>query len=69
MNLVDLPKQDASKLRKCLDAIKRQLPDQLEMLAVLARIDHAKYQAYVTAGFSKDQAFELMKAEKIKARV
>lgn len=68
-NLVGLPKQEASELRKVLETIKRGMPEQMELIAMLAQMDFAKFQAYVAAGFKPEQAIDLLKAEKIKASV
>jgi hypothetical protein len=68
-NITPIPKQDASELRKAIEAMKRAMPEQLELALVLARMDHAKFEAYQTAGFTAAQALELLKAEKIRAHV
>lgn len=64
-----IPKQDASELRKLLDGMKRAMPEHMELLALLAKMDFAKFEAYVAAGFKPEQALDLLKAEKIKASV
>lgn len=68
-NIIGIPKQEASDLRKILDTIKRGMPEQIELIATLARMDFARYEAYVAAGFKSEQAIDLLKAEKIKAHV
>ena len=68
-NISAIPKQDASELRKVLEQMKRAMPEHIELVALLARMDFAKFEAYVAAGFKPDQAIDLLKAEKIKAHV
>ena len=68
-HITALPKPDATELRKILDTIKRTMPEELELRAVLAQMDFAKFNAYIQAGFKEHQALELLKAEKIKASV
>lgn len=67
--VVGLPPSNPSELRKVLDTLKRGMPDQLELLTMLARMDFAKFEAYIAAGFKPEQAIDLLKAEKIKAHV
>lgn len=68
-NITPIPKQDASDLRKVIEGLKRAMPEQVELATLLAKIEFAKYEAYIAAGFSKDQAIDLLKAEKIRASV
>ena len=53
----------ASKLRELLEAMKNELPVQIEILAVVAKIRREKFKAYKREGFTDAQALELVKAE------
>lgn len=57
------------KFKKLLEEAKRRLDDELELQTLLARIDRAKWQAWVKEGFTESQALELLKAEKIKVKL
>lgn len=49
------------KFKKLLEEAKRRLDDELELQTLLARIDRAKWQAWVKEGFTESQALELLK--------
>lgn len=68
-NIIGLPKAEASELRKAIDGIVRSMPEQVELAALVAKLDMNTYQSYIAAGFTKDQALDLLKASKIKAHV
>lgn len=68
-NITGLPQAEASELRKLIDKLSRSLPEHIEMMALLAKADFEKFKALVAAGFTKEQAIDLLKAEKIKASV
>lgn len=68
-NIIGLPKAEASELRKIIDNLIRAMPDQLELSTLLAKFDMNTYNAYLAAGFTEDQALDLLKASKIKASV
>lgn len=68
-NIIGLPKAEASELRKIMGNIIRTMPEQIELAALLAKLDMNTFQSYIAAGFTKDQAMELLKASKIKAHV
>lgn len=68
-NITGLPSAKASELRKLLDEVTRTMPDQIEMMKILAKLDFEKFKALVGAGFTKEQALEIVKAEKIQANI
>lgn len=68
-NIIGLPKAEASDLRKAIDSLVRAMPEQLELATLLAKLDMNTFNAYVAAGFTKEQALDLLKASKIKASV
>lgn len=68
-NIIGLPKAEASELRKIMDNLIRTMPEQIELAALLAKLDMNTFQSYIAAGFTKDQAMDLLKASKIKAHV
>lgn len=68
-NIIGLPKAEASELRKIMDQIIRTMPEQIELAALMAKMDMNTFQSYIAAGFTKDQALDLLKAAKIKAHV
>lgn len=68
MNVTPLP-PPTSKLRVMLDQIKRDWLEQVELLELMAKLDHEKFGALVKAGFNAVQAMDLLKAEKIKASI
>lgn len=53
----------ASKLRELLEEMKNELPVQIEIAAVLAKIRREKFKAYKREGFTDAHALELVKAE------
>lgn len=55
------------KFKKMLEEAKRRLDDELEAQQIFAKIDRARFLAWVKEGFTEAQAMELLKAEKIKA--
>lgn len=57
--IVDLaPKNE---MRAASDALRRQMPDLLASVGLIARLRRAQYLAYVEAGFTPQQALELCK--------
>lgn len=68
-NITGIPKAEASDLRKILDQMTRTMPEQIEVLQLLARLDFEKFKALQAAGFKAEQAMDLMRAEKIKASI
>jgi len=68
-NVIGMPKAEASDLRKIIDKFMRSLPEHIEMLKIMARMDFEQFQAYVKAGFNPEQAMDLIRAGKIKANV
>lgn len=67
-NLTEIP-QKPDDMQKAIDTLTRLLPQQIILYGLLAKADFAKYEGYVKAGFSKSEALDLLKAEKIKATV
>ena len=53
----------AVKLRELLEAMKNELPVQIEIAAMFAKIRREKFKAYKREGFTDEQALELVKAE------
>lgn len=51
------------KLRSAAQAMKDELPLQIEIAVTFAKIRREKFKAYVLEGFTPDQALELVKAE------
>ena len=47
------------ELRELLRKLKEEMPVQLEITAELAKLTRAKYEAYVNAGFTEQQALYL----------
>lgn len=57
--IVDFNKKDES--RAALEQIKRDLEVILEMTSINAKIQYEKYDALVKAGFSPEQALDLVR--------
>lgn len=47
--------------RATIEQIKRHFDDHLEFIKLDAKLRHAKYQAFVDAGFSPEQALLLVR--------
>lgn len=58
MNVVDLPAK--SDIAASVEEMKRNLAFYIEMVEMNAKLQAAKYQAYVEAGFEPDQALFLL---------
>jgi len=68
-NITRIPKAGATELRKVIDHILRTMPEQIEMAMLLAKLDMNTFNGYIAAGFTKEQAMDLLKSSKIKANV
>ena len=51
------------KLRSAVQAMKDELPLQIEIAATFAKIRREKFKAYKREGFTDEQALDLVKAE------
>lgn len=68
-NITGLPPAPPNELRKILEGLKRGMAEQIELQQLIARLDREKWKAWVEAGFTEQQALDLLKAEKIRANV
>ena len=55
--IVNLPAPDS--MIAALEAVKRELPQFLEMTGLIAQIRKGAYDAYIKQGFTEEQALEL----------
>lgn len=49
------------EFKSCIEKMKRQMADQFEFDALLAKIAKSKYNEFIKAGFTPEQALELCK--------
>lgn len=55
--------ESLDKMRGDLDRVKRDWDQTMEGVELCARLRYAKYRAYMSAGFSEEQALDLVAAE------
>lgn len=70
-NVRGLPPSDPTDLDKVLAQIEKEEVNQPKLVRVaeyLARIDFRNMQAYIKAGFTPVQAFELLRASKMEVK-
>lgn len=60
MNIVDLPKT-GTDMKALIESVKREMSDQMEIVALLAKMTRHKYECLVAEGFTSEQALELSK--------
>lgn len=61
-NLTALPTPDKDKLRASLDALHREMPAMIELARVMGQLRFEQYRAYTSAGFSREEALQLVVA-------
>lgn len=56
-NIHSLPNADTSKAK--IEAIKRGLPEMMQIQPILAELRMVSYKAHIAQGFTEDQALAL----------
>lgn len=63
-NIRALPPIEADKLRAAVENLKRNMETNIEFYGLVAKLTRAKYEAYVSAGFSPSEALFLVREAK-----
>ncbi|WP_445677712.1 hypothetical protein [Pseudomonas putida] len=58
---VGLPNIEKNAMRAHVDLLRRNMPEQIEAMQLMAKIRRAQYLALVAEGFTEAQAIEICK--------
>ena len=60
-NITEIPNIERDQTQAALAAVERQWPEAVALMQMQARVQRARYEAFLVEGFTEAQAIELCK--------